>query len=136
MKRNLQKIKLGSNNLLRWEIPSEIGVLSGLITLDLYDNANVTGHIPSEVSARVLPNLRQVQLVGTGISGNLDSLCTTCTSTSITGTTTNDQKLDDNDNHATTIIIHTSKLSQALGNVRLLLGLLRQNRERLSKLFA
>ena len=114
-------------------------MLSGLITLDLYDNTNVTGYIPSEVSARVLPNLRQVQLVGTGISGNLDSLCTTCTSTSITSittTTTNDQKLDDNDNHATTIIIHTSKLSQALGNVRLLLGLLRQNRERLSKLFA
>jgi len=71
---NLRDLKLG-NNLLFGEIPSEIGLLPGLRTLDLTNNPKITGIIPSEVSSRSLPNLKTIEIAGTGIVGsNLDSL--------------------------------------------------------------
>jgi Leucine-rich repeat (LRR) protein len=73
---SLKELQLGMN-MLQGELPSEIGLLTSLTKLDLLDNNEITGTIPSELSTKFLPDLEKVQLVGTGISGNLDPLfCT------------------------------------------------------------
>merc|ERR1711935_278828 len=64
-------------NNLRGKLPSELGKLSGLKTLDIFDNNDITGTIPAEMSSQFLTKIEKVQLVGTGISGSLDPLfCT------------------------------------------------------------
>jgi len=66
-----------SMNRLRGDIPSELGLLTGLTTLDIFDNNDITGTMPSELSTQYLPQIEKVQLVGTGIKGDLDPLfCT------------------------------------------------------------
>lgn len=73
---NLRELQLGMNNL-RGKLPSELGKLSGLKTLDIFDNNDITGTIPAEMSSQFLTKIEKVQLVGTGISGSLDPLfCT------------------------------------------------------------
>ncbi len=73
---SLRKLHIGMN-FLQGPLPSEIGLLTGLKTLDIFDNDGITGTIPSEFSFQNLRNLETIQLVGTGISGNLDPIfCT------------------------------------------------------------
>jgi len=76
---SFRELRLGMN-LLRGELPSELGLLSGLTALDVFDNNDITGTIPSELSTPFLPNLLMIQLVGTGIVGDLDPLfcCDDC----------------------------------------------------------
>ena len=68
---SLRKLHLGVNHLQGW-LPSEIGMLTNLETLDIFDNPDITGPIPSELSVQNLPNIERVNIVGTGITGDLD----------------------------------------------------------------
>lgn len=73
---SLRKLHLGMN-FLQGALPSELGLLSGLRTFDVFDNNDITGTIPSELSIQSFPDIKTIELVGTGISGNLDPVfCT------------------------------------------------------------
>ena len=84
---SLSELRFGSN-ALRGGLPSELGMLSGLETLDVFDNPLVAGDVPSELSAQSWPNIEKIKLVGTSLTGNLDSLF--CTSNDADG----DAKID------------------------------------------
>lgn len=68
---SLRKLHLGMNFLQGW-LPSEIGLLSNLDTLDVFDNPDITGPVPAQISIQTMPNIERINIVGTGIWGDVD----------------------------------------------------------------
>eukprot|EP00934_Nitzschia_sp_Nitz4_P002572 Nitzschia sp. Nitz4//scaffold214_size40253//1387//19208//NITZ4_007584-RA/size40253-snap-gene-0.62-mRNA-1//-1//CDS//3329542090//2562//frame0 len=61
-----------SGNHPSGSLPSEIGKLSNLSSLELHDNSQLAGTIPTEYTA--LPELNYFSMHHTGLTGSLDSL--------------------------------------------------------------